>query len=83
MKSVYQKGIFVFYLDCKRWCGGVVSINRLPIFINQELGKVPLNISSKDSIEASFQELVNWCSIVTVYINLCKNSAFFSQILKI
>lgn len=59
-----------FYLDCERWSCGVITFDRLSILINQEFCKVPLNVIPKDPPFSRLQELVHWCSIITIHFNL-------------
>lgn len=48
----------------------------MTIFVDQELGKVPLDAITEVATSVGSQELVNRCSIVTIYINLNQKQDF-------
>lgn len=60
----------VKYLDCERWGSRVIAINRVPVFVDQELSKIPLDVITKDSPLPQLQELVQRSSIMTIHFNL-------------
>lgn len=68
---------FLYVLLKAEWgsCGSI-TIDNIPIFINQKLGKVPLNAITQNSAFARFQELVYRSSFLTIDINLIKYGKF-------
>lgn len=51
----------------------------MTIFVNQELGEVPLDAIPKDATFAGFKEFVDRRSIVAIYINLIQKDYFISD----
>lgn len=58
------------YLNGKRGCCRVIAINSLPVLINQEFSKIPLDIVPYNSPLARLQELVQWSCIFAIHFNL-------------
>jgi len=47
-----------------------ISLDNLAIFVNKKLGEVPFNTIAKEATFLRFQVLVQWCSVLTIHINL-------------
>jgi len=61
---------FRTYLDAQWVSRRGVALRNTPLFVNQELGKVPFDVVAKRAGFAGLEEHVNRRSILTVYINL-------------
>lgn len=58
------------YLNAQWGSSGRITVNDIPVFINQEFWKIPLNTVSKYATFARLQELVQWGGIITIHIHL-------------
>lgn len=58
------------YLNAQWGSSGGITVNDIPVFINQEFWKIPLNTVSKYATFARLQELVQWGSSITIHIHL-------------
>jgi hypothetical protein len=58
------------YLNAERGGGGRIAVYNMPLLVNQELRKVPLDTVPKETTFAWLEKLVNWCSIIAIHIHL-------------
>jgi len=58
------------HLDAEWVSGWSIPLNDMPLFVNQELGEVPLDVLTEGTGFAGFQKLVDGCSIFAVDVNL-------------
>lgn len=62
--------LFRTHLDAEWVCGWSIPLSDMPLFVNQELGEVPLDVFTEGTGFAGFQKLVDGRSIFAVDINL-------------
>ena len=64
------------YLDAEWRSGRCIPLHNTPLFVDKELGEVPLDVLAKEAAFAGLQELVDGCSVVTININLTENGSY-------
>lgn len=62
---------FDFLFDVHRIGGWGKSIDRLPIFVNQEFREIPLDEIAENAALLLLQVVVQWDCVIAIDIDLC------------